>query len=225
MNYTLQLNQVSLRILFIDPEIQIFPLQSCIDRWEVFIKGPDCYPYEKKWWHFVVTFPDLYPTQPPDIRCISIPYHLNISLEGKICFDQLEKSYHPLIHVVEYLEDLKELFILPNLKSANQLEKLDLFINNPKKYEKLARQSARDNARENYVDFLKGVHVNDSVDDDFMQSLIDKKEYYPYDYDMRPTRNHNKRKIIFSSDVFYDRNELIQLVAGSVLTEKPEDPL
>ena len=74
-----------------DPDIIVFPFRSMLDFWQVFIKGVEDTPYEGKWFFISVTFPDLYPVEPPTFQFISVPYNLNISSEGRICLDILEK--------------------------------------------------------------------------------------------------------------------------------------
>lgn len=68
-----------------DPEMKVFTFLSRYDIWKVCFKGYEGTPYENKWWLLYVTFPELYPVQPPDIRFVSVPYHINVSDEGRIC--------------------------------------------------------------------------------------------------------------------------------------------
>lgn len=117
-----------------DPDLKIFTYKTYYDKWKVFIKGPEGTPYADKWWHLLVTFPETYPVDPPVIRFVSIPYNFNVSKEGRICLNSLEKGYMSTKHVVDILQEIKEIFLLPNPESAIQLEKLELFTSEPDKY-------------------------------------------------------------------------------------------
>lgn len=95
-----------------DPDIVIYPYKSRVDEWKVFLNAPE---YEKEtscfWVQLYVSFPELYPYQPPIIRFISIPYHINVSKDGRFCMNILEGAYKSTIHVVDYYLRIKIQYI------------------------------------------------------------------------------------------------------------------
>ncbi|KAK8884978.1 hypothetical protein M9Y10_044105 [Tritrichomonas musculus] len=212
-----------------DPDIKVYTYKINLDRWKVFIKGPEGTPYENKWWYILVTFPELYPIQPPIFRFITIPYHLNVSSEGRICLNIIEKGYISSKHVIDILQEIKELFLLPNADTPIKLETLDTFKNNYAEYERLARKSSQDNAKDNYEDYITA-HVDDTVPDDFSATF--EKHVPPYMIS-QISGKQIKNPILASSGVYYDKDELKQLVTsnrnprciitGKLLDEKPED--
>lgn len=90
-----------------DPCVKIYTLKANLDRWKVFIKGPEGTPYNGKWWYLFITFPDLYPVQPPNFKFISVPYHINVSSDGTLCLNFSDKDYNSSKHVVDVIQEIK----------------------------------------------------------------------------------------------------------------------
>lgn len=93
-------------------DMKIFTLNSNLDIWRVFLLGPEGTLYANKWWCMHITFHNMYPIQAPNIKFITVPYHINISSNGKICMDSLNRSYEPSKHVVDIIQEMKELFLM-----------------------------------------------------------------------------------------------------------------
>lgn len=212
-----------------NPDIKIYPFQSNLDKWKVYIYGPEGSEYEKKWWYMHVTFPDQYPVEPPDFRYVTIPYHLNISVEGRICLNLIQKGYDSSIHVVDIIQQLLELFLLPSDETPVQFEVYDLYRNNRTQYDKLARESCR-NAKDKIDDYIDDSLVSDEVPKDF-----NPEKHFPQ-YMMSQIsveKRHTEKIVMASSGVFYYKDELRELVSssenpvctitGKILTEKLED--
>ena len=159
-----------------DPNIKIFIYKTMVDRWKVFMKGPDGTPYENKWWYIYVNFPRHYPYQPPFFRFISIPYHLNVSLEGNVLINIKKKEYNPSMNLNNIIIEIREVLIHPDDEMPSRLDILNTFKNNHEEYEKLARKSAEDNAKNDYRDFIKST-VDDSVLDGFSPTF-DKNDIF-----------------------------------------------
>ena len=137
-----------------DPDLVIFPDSKSLDKWQVYIKSPIDTPYIGKWFFLLVTFPKDYPIEAPLVKFISVPYNLNISSEGRICMENLEKGYISSIHVIDVLQQIKEVFLLPNTDSPISLEKLYMYNDNQDEYKRLATKSAIDVGKDNYHDFF-----------------------------------------------------------------------
>ena len=150
-----------------DPNLRIYPFRSNLDQWRVYMKGIDSTPYENKWWYLCVTFPDTYPQVPPVLRFVSVPYHLNVSAEGRVCLNILEKGYRADAVVVELLQSIRQLFVFPDPSTAIQIPRLEQYKNNPDEYFRLARQSADLYAKPTLDDWLRGLVIEDKVASDF----------------------------------------------------------
>lgn len=137
-----------------DSNIIIFPYKSNIDQWRVFIKGPDESLYSKKWFDLRLSFPVLYPYHPPNIRFVTVPYHVNVSSDGKICASILENQYVSSFHVIDIIKEIKKLLLFPDCSFALNLEKYETYILDKSEYEKLARESAEKLAKDDYKDYL-----------------------------------------------------------------------
>ncbi|KAK8872108.1 hypothetical protein M9Y10_007867 [Tritrichomonas musculus] len=137
-----------------DPDIKIFTLHTNTDRWMVFLKAPEQTPYCAKWWHLYVHFSELYPSKPPIIKFMSIPYHMNVSTEGHICHDILYRSYIPSKSVVDIIQEIKEIFLLPCLISPIRSDAYYLYLNDRDKYDQLAKESAVSYAKDDYLEFI-----------------------------------------------------------------------
>lgn len=149
-----------------DPNVKIFIYKTMFERWKVFLKGPEGTPYENKWWYIYVNIPRHYPYQPPFVRFISIPYHLNIALDGCIIFNIKKNEYNPSKSIIEIIKEIRESLIHPDEETPSGMEILELFKNKHDEYEKLARKSAEDNAKDDYNDYITS-SVDDSVPDGF----------------------------------------------------------
>lgn len=150
-----------------DPDIKIYTSQTNIDRWNVYIKGPADTPFENKWWYLYVSFPELYPDQPPIFRFVSVPYHINISSDGEICLNSIGKDYMLSMHVADLIQDIKQLLLFPNSDDPIRIETYDLYMNNRDQYDNLARESAERNAKDSVEDYIGSTKIKDEVPEDF----------------------------------------------------------
>jgi ubiquitin-protein ligase len=135
-----------------DLDIQIYATQN-IDEWRVFMRGPDKTPYANKWWYLIVSFPQAYPKKPPEFRFISVPFHVNISREGRICLNVLEKEYTQASVVFEMLVHIRLLLECPNYDDPIDADKRRLTMTDMKQFEILAEQSASEFAKDSVADW------------------------------------------------------------------------
>ena len=99
------------------------------DEWRVFIRGPAGTPYEGLWWSLHVSFPESYPVGPPNIRFLSIPYHPNVSDEGKLLFDMIDDDYNSNIRVHEIIVAIVKLLSCPELDHPIQPRIAEMYKN------------------------------------------------------------------------------------------------
>jgi ubiquitin-conjugating enzyme E2 D/E len=208
-----------------DPDLRIYPFRGHLDQWRVIIKGTDGTPYANKWWYMYVTFPDSYPISPPVFQFVSVPFHMNVSQEGRVCLNLIEKGYMASAPVVELIQNIKQLFLMPDLDTPIQLAKLDLWKSNRAEYERLARKSADDFGKNTADEWLHGLAIEQDVPDTF--SVVVKDHVPPYlRSQMSGKAIPRERQVRASSGAIYDREELRQLVTSSrnpvcVITGKP----
>ncbi|KAK8836431.1 hypothetical protein M9Y10_037686 [Tritrichomonas musculus] len=200
---------------YYDPDVIVLPLESNIDIWEVFIKSPEWKPYLGKWFFLVVTFPDLYPAEPPTFRFISIPFHMNISTDGRVCLNILDKGYDTSTRVINMIQELKQLFLFPSLDSPIQLEAYELYFNeDEKEYETIVEESVKRVGKDTYEEFIGGSYINKEIDPNF------ELKFDPEDKKIIEDR------VKIPSGIIYERKELKQLVASNIhpickITGKP----
>ena len=142
----------------------------------------------------------------------------------------IEKGYISSKHVIDILQQIKEIFLYPDKDSPIQIEKLDIFLHNRPEYDRLAKKSSEDNAKDNYEDYIDS-HIDSDIPDGF-SSQFDEEHVPPYMVSQISGRKI-KNPILSSTGVYYDKDELKQLVTsnknprciitGNLLTEKPED--
>lgn len=194
-----------------DPDLRIYPFRGHLDQWRVYVKGPVGTPYAEKWWYIYVTFPDEYPVRPPVFRFISIPYHMNVSSEGRICLNVIEKGYMPNMPVVELLQTIKQLFLLPDLGTPLDITKYFQFKDNRREYERLAAESTRLQAKDTADEWIKNLSVERDVPDDY--SIEVGEQIPPY---LRSGYTGKfipkERRVAGPGGVVFDREELKQLV-------------
>ena len=126
---------------FDDPAIAI-SFTETFDDWRAFIKGPEGTPYENKWFYLLISFPDEYPRTPPSIRFHSVPFHCNISKEGRICANLLSTDYQSGYHVTELLTAVLCLLSEPNYNDPIEHDKMALYQKSPAEFQRQARESA-----------------------------------------------------------------------------------
>ncbi|KAK8836810.1 hypothetical protein M9Y10_037332 [Tritrichomonas musculus] len=202
-----------------DGDVIVYPIHGSMDVWEVFIKAPDGDPYLGKWFKLVVSFPPLYPVEAPVFRFVTIPYHLNVSSEGRVCMDIIEKNYISSKPVIDIIQEIKLQLLFPNVESAAQVD-IDILYNHPEgkeEYESLAKESAEKVGKNSYKEFTKGCHIDSAVDPNFSLEF-NKSSPPPYMRSVISGRvfkdpvnigTKEKRKL-------YERNELKQLVSSNI---------
>jgi ubiquitin-protein ligase len=156
-------NEVSI----FDADLRIYPFRAHFDQWRVYVKGIEGTPYGGKWWYIYVTFPDEFPALPPMFRFISVPYHINVSLEGRICLEIIEKGYTPKLTAVELIQSIKQLFVMPDTSTPLDIVKWLQYKGNRREYDRLALESARRFAKDTADEWIADLCVERDVPDDF----------------------------------------------------------
>ncbi|CAF1176865.1 unnamed protein product [Rotaria magnacalcarata] len=105
-----------------------------INFWKVLLKGPNKRPYAGGLWMLYVKFGAEYPSSPPDVRFITNIFHVNISGDGKICHQILNRAWSSQISMVQVLENILSLLEEPNFDDAVSVEKAHLHDGNEQEY-------------------------------------------------------------------------------------------
>lgn len=213
-----------------DEEIKVYPVDNLVDQWRVFLKGPIGTPYENKWWYLYITFPDTYPDSPPVFRFITVPFHINISNEGRICMNTINQDYIATTPVMELISHIKGLLLLPNYDHPIDVAKLTLYNSNKTEFNNKVIESAS-KAKMNYNEYLEGMPINDDTPNDFN---VPEEVYVPPQNRSPITGNpiDPENAVIASSGIMYDRDELKALlrscaqprcvITGKILTDNPD---
>jgi ubiquitin-conjugating enzyme E2 A len=99
--------------------------------WIAVISGPKDTPWEKGLFKILLEFSEDYPNRPPKITfCNFNIFHPNVYLDGKLCFDLLDKRWSPLYDVSSILTSIQNLLYDPNPNSPANLRAAEMFINN-----------------------------------------------------------------------------------------------
>jgi ubiquitin-protein ligase len=215
-----------------DPELRIYPFANDINQWRIFLQSRDDSPYGGKWWYMTVSFPPAWPTEPPIFRFISIPYHLNVSEEGRVCLNVIERGYVPRSLVIDLIQIVKQVFLIPDTDTPVQVMKWTMFKDERMEYDRLARESAAREARNSPEEWLAGLGLSDDVPAGFkLEKLVfvPAHERSPFTGEPIPI----DKKVLSSTGIFYNRDELRQYilstpnpicaVTGQPLTETIED--
>jgi ubiquitin-protein ligase len=141
------------------PDIQVFVVDDDVSEWRVYVKAPDGSFYAGKWWYLMITFPPLYPDAAPTMRFITIPYHMNVSADGFLCFDMLTQRYEPTTTILALLKGAQAVLARPDRTQAVQVEKQWNFQYARAEYERDACASVA--AGLPNVDFITGLRVKD----------------------------------------------------------------
>ena len=109
------------RILYLDiDEDNIFNIQ-------IYFLGPEESFYEELIHIICIKFDNTYPMNPPKINFINNIFHPNISANGSICLDILDKNWKPIYTLSTILISLISLLSDPNPDSALNLEASKLY--------------------------------------------------------------------------------------------------
>lgn len=211
-----------------DPEIKVFTFASSLDMWRILLKGPDDTPYANHWWYLLVSFPEDYPTQAPIFRFISVPYHINISLEGKICLNLLDQDYSASSTVYELIVAIKMLLVLPNPDNPIETEKMRLTKSNPEEFSRRIAESCRAEAKPTAEDWINQWEILDNDNDTQTTDNEPVVAEIPAHFKCPLTGELMKEPSLASSGIYYEKQALIQhmkananarcVVTGQLLT-------
>ena len=125
-------------------------------KWSVLFTGPEDTIYEGGFFKAILTFPEDFPQNPPEMRFITEMFHPNIYKDGKVCIsilhspgvdvfntqEKAEERWRPSLGVEQILLSVISMLNDPNCDSPANVDAAVMFRNNRKDYEKKVRQLA-----------------------------------------------------------------------------------
>lgn len=107
-----------------DANFAVFRFEKDIEKWRVGFRIQPQTPEMvrrglNRWFELCIEFPEEYPYAPPDIRFMEpVPYHMNITCDGKICLGSLQDEYFAAVHVVDLVTSIMDLLVRPVARFA-----------------------------------------------------------------------------------------------------------
>lgn len=92
-----------------------------------------------------------------------MPFHLNVSNDGIVFQNYIQKACMPSKHVDDILYEIKELFIIPDLNCQLYSNAINLFLKSRTQYDLLAREPSAKYAVNDYIDLINRIKIIDEV--------------------------------------------------------------
>jgi len=97
---------------------EVYVDDKSVDKWRVLFWVVDPRSlYINCYWDLQIDFPIQYPKNAPEIRFLTVPYHVNITENGRICIDTLHEQYNASKSIESILKDIHDLLQKPNYLS------------------------------------------------------------------------------------------------------------
>ena len=123
-------------------------------KWSVCFTGPEDTIYEGGFFKAILTFPEDFPQNPPEMKFITEMWHPNIYPDGKVCisilhppgvdqFNELEKAeerWRPVLGVEQILISVISMLNEPNIESPANIDASVMFRDHREKYEQKVRE-------------------------------------------------------------------------------------
>lgn len=121
--------------------------KSNIFIWNILMKGPNKSCYENALFKLLLTFPQNYPEDPPDIKFLTKIYHPNVSIDdGIICVSSKASDWDKNTSLIDVIYSIYDLLIRPNLDHGLNKEALSLCKNDFENFKKKAKEFTAQNA-------------------------------------------------------------------------------
>ncbi|RKF59122.1 Ubiquitin-conjugating enzyme E2 1 [Golovinomyces cichoracearum] len=105
--------------------------------------GPPETPYEGGTYIVDIKIPNEYPFRPPQMKFKTRLWHPNVSSQtGAICLDTLGTAWSPVLTIKSALLSLQSLLTTPEPKDPQDAEVAMMMINQPERYQQVAREWA-----------------------------------------------------------------------------------
>ena len=123
-------------------------------KWTVCFTGPEDTLYEGGFFKAILTFPDDFPQNPPEMKFITEMWHPNIYQDGRVCISILhppgtdrfneqesaEERWRPVLGVEQILVSVVSMLNEPNCDSPANIDASVQFRDHREEYKKKVRQ-------------------------------------------------------------------------------------
>jgi hypothetical protein len=171
-----------------------------------------------------------YPDEPPVFRFVTVPFHINVSDEGRPCMNTLSTHYQSTASVFDLLGHVRGLLLMPNYEDPIDAAKQRLrHHENPAEFSRRVTASVA-NGKATWEEFTTGVPVSDEAPADFVMpevAVVPEQFNSPVTGQLIPP----EERVVASSGIIYGRAELLAIlrssptprciVTGRLLTDDP----
>ena len=119
-----------------------FPNLNDLMNFEVVI-NPDKGFWAGYVYNFSFAIPDMYPHEPPKVRCLDKIYHPNIDLNGNVCLNILRADWKPVLDLNAVIYGLIVLFESPNPDDPLNHDAAKCLRENPTKFKQNVDRSLK----------------------------------------------------------------------------------
>jgi ubiquitin-protein ligase len=124
------------------PDYEVWVNYERIDNIRAFFRAAPGSPFAGKWWSLYITFPTHYPVSPPVFRFVNIPYHPNVSAEGRVLFTALDRGYTPGNTIWDLIVATRTLLGAPEVVEPLNREIGEQFVDSRGEFDRKARETA-----------------------------------------------------------------------------------
>ena len=124
--------------------------------WSVIFQGPTDTDYESGFYKAILTFPENYPSHPPEMKFVTEMWHPNIYPDGKVCISILhppgedehnqqessEERWRPILGVESIILSVISMLNDPNIESPANLDASVQYKEDRKQYRRKVRRLA-----------------------------------------------------------------------------------
>lgn len=125
-----------------DCAVPMFPNPNDLMNFEVRVTPDDGY-WKGFEYNFKFEVPDMYPHEPPKVKCLNKIYHPNIDLEGNVCLNILRADWKPVLDINAVIYGLIVLFVQPNPDDPLNKEAAQILRTNARQFEQNVERSLK----------------------------------------------------------------------------------
>jgi len=135
--------QKELAELELPPQVRIVvPEKDNIMSFQLKICPDECY-WKGATYTFSINIPNLYPHNPPKVKCETRIYHPNIDLQGNVCLNILREDWNPVQDISSVIYGLLHLFLEPNPTDPLNHEAAEVLRNSKSDFNRLVQRTLR----------------------------------------------------------------------------------
>lgn len=135
--------QKEMEELELSPQVRIvFPEKDNIMNFQILITPDELY-WKGATFKFSLSIPNLYPHNPPKVKCETKVYHPNIDLEGNVCLNILREDWKPVLAISSVVYGLVHLFLEPNPTDPLNHEAAEVLRTSKSEFNRIVQRTLR----------------------------------------------------------------------------------